>query len=111
MSFSRISCVALILLAALCAGAGCLHLAPQPPPAAWGLGLTRPAPAGAGAVGPAAAAAAVLLAAAWVGWRWLRPRGAAARPPDREDLALLRTAKDALAMLISRRVGRWLGRR
>jgi hypothetical protein len=111
MTVSHIARTTLALSLCVAAGAGCLQLAQQPPPPTWELALSRPAPAGASFPAPAVLGAAGALLLAWLVWRRARSRGAAAfRPADREDLALLRTAKDALAILVSRRVGRWLGR-
>jgi hypothetical protein len=110
MTVSRIARTTLSLSLCVAAGAGCLQLAQQPPPPTWELALSRPAPAGASFPAPAVLAAAGALLVAWLAWRRARGRAAPPRPADREDLALLRTAKDALAILVSRRVGRWLGR-
>lgn len=50
----------------------------------------------------------VLLGVAWVGRRWwrLRREGGRAQPLDREDLALVRTARDALLYLLGKRFTR-----
>jgi hypothetical protein len=93
---------------------GCLHLneydrlkfnlgapAGPPPPAAT--------PAGGAGWGRAVAGPGLaLLGIALAGWRWrrLRRQGAQAQPVDREDLALIRTARDALVYLLRKRFTR-----
>lgn len=108
----------LALLAALgAASAGCLHVHESPPINFAGLGwnaLAAPPPP----VEPSpswllAWPLSLALALAYAGRRLLRARRAAARRItqgrglDREDLALARTARDALSLLVRRQMRRW----
>lgn len=86
---------------------GCVLLVPQTPPP---LSFIPPSPpadawhqaAGGGWIWPAAAALG--LGALWcLGRRLARAREDGAGPLDREDLALLRTARDALRFLLHKR--------
>ncbi|MCA1906508.1 MAG: hypothetical protein LDL11_07965 [Desulfarculus sp.] len=105
----------MLLLAALLA-AGCIHVydferlkisggVPAGPPTP-----VADNPGAAGLAGKATGLGLALAGIGLAGRRWLRLRrqGAPARALDREDLALIRTARDALIYLLRKRF-RWLG--
>lgn len=109
----RLAGLALLALLGTASG-GCLHIHENTPINLASLGWTA-----LGAPPPAEAcpswllAGPLTLALAYAGRRLLRARRSAAqriaqgRNLDREDLALARTARDALSLLVRRQMRRW----
>jgi hypothetical protein len=106
--------VSLSLLGAACGG--CLHIHENTPINLAGLGWAALAAPPAADPSPAWLLAwplSLALALAYAGRRLMRARRAAARriarggSLDREDLALARTARDALSLLVRRQMRRW----
>jgi hypothetical protein len=111
----RAAGLALLALLGLACG-GCLHIHENTAINISGLGwaaLGAPPPADASPPWLLAGPLSLALALAYAGRRLLRARRAAeqriarGRPLEREDLALARTARDALALLVRRQMRRW----
>lgn len=108
--------MAVLLVALGAGGGGCLHIHENTPINVAGLGWnalaapTSPEPSRAWRL---AWPSSLALALAYAGRRLLRARREAARRVargsllEREDLALARTARDALALLARRQMRRW----
>jgi hypothetical protein len=111
----RVTGLALLLCLEMACG-GCLHIHENTPINLSALGwaaLGAPPPAEASPPWLLAWPLSLALALAYAGRRLLRARRAAEQriargePLEREDLALARTARDALTLLVRRQMRRW----